>query len=108
MEPHTDKAGRRSVGFKVFPVLDTGAAGRFGDLWIRVSEGPDALDAFVDSLPRVVEAYAALRARMEKAGEWKPRAKVSTAKVAKATPAAPAAPAAPRSVLDDIIADLPA
>src|SRR5262245_17819087 len=104
---HTDKQGRKSMGFKVYPMLSDGQPARFGDLWIRISEGPDALRALVDSVPSILAAADALDRRMVEAGEWPARvdAKVEAKpKQAKPKPdAKPSVPAPKRSVLDDLL-----
>ena len=85
------KDSKGNAGFVVRPVLADGTVGRFGDLWIRLAEGPAALRAFRSSLPAIAAAIDKLDAYMVQSGEW-------PAKPAKADAAAPAAaPAAPKA-----------
>src|SRR5262245_20801865 len=94
-------------GVRIAPILSDGSEGRFGDLWIRLAEGPATLRAFVASLPTISQALKRLDAAMVAEGEWKaapaadaapaaaPAAAKAAPKAAKAAPApAPAAPAA--------------
>jgi len=102
-----------NAGFSIRPVLADGTEGRFGDMWIRLAEGPDTLRAFAASLPAIYAAIQKLDAYMVNAGEWKaapkadaaPAAKPAAAK-AKAAPTPPAAAPAPAPA-KDIFDDLP-
>jgi len=102
-----------NAGFSIRPVLADGSEGRFGDMWIRLAEGPATLRAFRDSLPAIYAAIQKLDAYMVEAGEWKAAPKAETApaakpaaKPAKAAPAAPVAAPAPAKAAD-IFDDLP-
>ena len=37
-----------NAGFSIRPVLTDGSEGRFGDMWIRLAEGPATLRAFAE------------------------------------------------------------
>jgi hypothetical protein len=76
-----------NAGFSIRPVLADGTEGRFGDMWIRLAEGPTTLRAFAASLPAIYAAIQKLDDFMVAEKEW-------PAKPAKAAAAAPAAPAA--------------
>ena len=91
-------------GLKIAPVLSDGSDGRFGDLWIRLAEGPETLRALRSSLPAIAQAIDKFDAYMVKSGDWKeaPKAKVA----ATAAPAAPA-PAPKKSAVDAAFDDLP-
>lgn len=106
-----------NAGFSIRPVLADGTEGRFGDMWIRLAEGPATLRAFAASLPAIYAAITKLDAYMVEQGEWKaapkaaaptaaPAAKPAAAPKAKAAPAAaPAAPVAapaPKDIFDDL------
>src|SRR5262249_39000646 len=86
------------------PVLTDGSEGRFGDMWIRLAEGPATLRAFAASLPQIYAAIQKLDAYMVGAGEWKAAPKADApapaakpaAKPAAPKPAAAPAPALPR------------
>ena len=71
-------------GFTLRPMLSDGTIGRFGDLWIRLAEGPATLRAFAASLPAIYAAIQKLDAYMVEAGEWKaaPKADAPAAKAA--------------------------
>jgi hypothetical protein len=99
-----------NAGFSIRPVLTDGSEGRFGDMWIRLAEGPQALRAFAASLPAIYAAIQKLDQYMVEQGEWKAAAKAEAPAKAEAKPAAkpapkPAAPvAAPKaeSIFDDL------
>lgn len=96
-----------NAGFSIRPVLADGTEGRFGDMWIRLAEGPATLRAFAASLPAIYAAIQKLDAYMVKEGEWKPAAKAEAAEAAKpaAKPTAAAKPAAvakPADIFDDL------
>lgn len=109
-----------NAGFSIRPVLSDGTEGRFGDMWIRLAEGPATLRAFRDSLPAIYAAIQKLDAYMVGAGEWKADAKTGQAaagnaaaqqqaaatvtkpKAAKPAPAPAPAPAKPADIFDDL------
>src|SRR5580765_4978257 len=86
-----------NAGFSIRPVLADGTEGRFGDMWIRLAEGPTTLRAFAASLPAIYAAIKKLDAYMVEQGDWKaaPAAKAEAAPAAKAAPAK-AKPPAPK------------
>lgn len=97
-----------NAGFSIRPVLADGSEGRFGDMWIRLAEGPQTLRAFAASLPAIYAAIQKLDAYMVEAGEWKAAPKAETpAPKAKAAPAAKPAPAPEPAKAKDIFDDLP-
>jgi len=99
-----------NAGFSIRPVLADGTEGRFGDMWIRLAEGPDTLRAFAASLPAIYAAIQKLDAYMVEAGEWKAAPKAAAPAPAKpaAKPAAPKPAAAPAPApAKDIFDDLP-
>lgn len=95
-----------NAGFSIRPVLADGSEGRFGDMWIRLAEGPTTLRAFAASLPAIYAAIAKLDAYMVEQGEWKAAPKGATPEAAKpkakAAPAAPVAAPAPKDIFDDL------
>ena len=101
-----------NAGFSIRPVLADGTEGRFGDMWIRLAEGPATLRAFAASLPAIYAAIQKLDAYMVEQGEWKAAPKADAAPKAapaakaapapKAPPAAPAPKAAPADIFDDL------
>lgn len=103
-----------NAGFSIRPVLADGSEGRFGDMWIRLAEGPTTLRAFAASLPGIYAAIAKLDAYMVEQGEWKAAPKAATPEAAKpaaapkakpaaaAAPAAPVAAPAPKDIFDDL------
>lgn len=100
-----------NAGFSIRPTLADGTEGRFGDMWIRLAEGPSTLRAFAASLPTIFAAIKKLDAYMVEAGEWKaapkedaaPSTSPAKAKPAAAKPTPPvAAPAAPKDIFDDL------
>jgi hypothetical protein len=97
-----------NAGFSIRPVLTDGSEGRFGDMWIRLAEGPQALRAFAASLPAIYAAIQKLDAYMVDAKEWPaaPKAEPAAKPAAKAAPAKPAAAPAPAPA-KDIFDDLP-
>ena len=98
-----------NAGFSIRPVLADGTEGRFGDMWIRLAEGPATLRAFAASLPAIYAAIQKLDAYMVEAGEWKaaPKAEQPAAKAAPAAKPAPKPAAAPAAPAKDIFDDLP-
>lgn len=83
-----------NAGFSIRPVLADGSEGRFGDMWIRLAEGPTTLRAFAASLPAIYAAIQKLDAYMVEQGEWKAApSKATTPAAPAAKPAAKAAPA---------------
>jgi len=98
-----------NAGFSIRPVLSDGSEGRFGDMWIRLAEGPDTLRAFAASLPQIYAAIQKLDAYMVEAGEWKaapkaaqPEAKPAAKPAAPAKPAPKPAPAPAKDIFDDL------
>ena len=98
-----------NAGFSIRPVLADGTEGRFGDMWIRLAEGPATLRAFAASLPAIYESIKKLDAYMVKEGDWPAAAKAETATAAKAPAAKPAtksvaaaAPAKSADIFDDL------
>jgi len=99
-----------NAGFSIRPVLTDGSEGRFGDMWIRLAEGPATLRAFAASLPQIYAAIQKLDAYMVEAGEWKAAPKADApapaakpaAKPAAPKPAAAPAPAPAKDIFDDL------
>jgi|SRR5215470_13011864 len=97
-----------NAGFSIRPVLADGSEGRFGDMWIRLAEGPATLRAFAASLPAIYAAIQKLDAYMVEAGEWKAAPKAEAAPAAKpaakgkAAPAAAPTPAPAKDIFDDL------
>jgi len=101
-----------NAGFSIRPVLADGTEGRFGDMWIRLAEGPDTLRAFAASMAAIYAAIQKLDAYMVNAGEWKAAPKADAApapatapakpKAAPKPPAAAPAPAPAKDIFDDL------
>lgn len=101
------KDSKGNAGFSIRPVLADGSEGRFGDMWIRLAEGPATLRAFKASMASIYAAIEKLDAYMVEAGEWKAApAKAEAAKPAAKAKAAPA-PAPEPAKAKDIFDDLP-
>jgi hypothetical protein len=97
-----------NAGFSIRPVLTDGTEGRFGDMWIRLAEGPQALRAFAASMATIYAAIQKLDAYMVDAKEWPAAPKAEAAPAAKPAakaapkPAAAPAPAPAKDIFDDL------